>query len=112
MNVPAPLLNGFTGAAVQVPGVPGTAGGLDPPDGVGVGVGVGEAVAVGVGDAVRVGVGVGAPVVCIGGGGLLVGPVVRWHAPPWRGKRAGAGFTEPFQLALNPNVVLALVPRV
>jgi hypothetical protein len=102
MNVPAPPLNGLTGTAVHVPGVPGTGGGpvVGPP--------------VGVGDAVRLGVAlvVGGEVV---GGLVVVGAdvveVAPLHVTLLRLKLVGAGFAEPFQLALNPNVAVPLVAR-
>src|SRR3954452_12647663 len=114
MNVPAPPLNGLTGTADQVPGVPGTAGG-----------GLVGPVPVGGGPAV---VGAGPPVV--GAGRVVAGPVVAEpvvgaavvrvagaadvatapvHAQPFRLKLDGTGLADPFQDPLNPKLTPPLV---
>src|SRR5690349_19208397 len=96
MNVPAPPLYGFTGTGVQVPGVPGTAGG--PPAGGGVVVG-----GVVVGGVVVGGVVVGAVV-----GGLVgvvavgVGTTAPVHTTPLTVNAVGTGL-EPVQDPLNPK---------
>src|SRR3954468_13599303 len=101
MNVPAPPLYGFTGTAAQLPGVPGTGGGLDVP-GFGLVDGLVEGLVDADGPVVRDGVGEaggeagreGVPA------GEEPGPV---HFTPLRVKLVGDGLDEPFQDPLNPN---------
>src|SRR3989442_474984 len=90
MNVPAPPLNGFTGTALQVPGVPGTGGGglVGPVVGVGVGPGL---VVVGLAD------------------GLPTAPV---QVTPLRVKLPGTGLLEPFHVPLKPKLTVPPVPIV
>ncbi|GIH14860.1 hypothetical protein Raf01_30320 [Rugosimonospora africana] len=107
MKVPAPPLYGFTGTAVQLPGVPGTGGGelVPPPD---VGVGDGETVLDGVGDGETVldGVGLGDLVPVGVAVGLDTPPV---QETPLRAKAVGDGLVDPFQVPLNPKLAVALV---
>jgi hypothetical protein len=78
-------------------------------DGGGVGVGVGLAVSVGVGEAVAgsLGATVGGAVVSVAAGLGATDPV---QAVPFSAKLVGIGLLEPFQVPLNPNDAVLLVP--
>jgi hypothetical protein len=102
MNVPAPPLNGLTGTALQVPGVPGTGGGFVPPPGGGLELGLTE----GLGDTLGLGLALRDGEAAADDGEVTL-PV---QVTPLRVKLVGTGFDEPFHAPLKPKDTDAFVP--